>query len=495
MCFALLFFLMLPLSLCPRLRWTIAVMTVMHFSNSPQLIQGLSLPRARESQHLVLIGGGHAHAQVLKALNQKARPSNLKVTLIDVQRNASYSGMVPGCVSKLYKPEETLLHLEPLCKWAGIDFVNDEVVDINLDNKCLIMKNSNECIAFDAVSVDIGSTSRGLDETPGAREFTIPTRPISKLVGRIERAEHNLGENAHVVVVGGGAAGIELCMSLHGRWEPILGTLLRVTLLDAGSELLPNESLACRDALSQIFADKGIAILHHCHVQEITSDHVMLDNGERVSYTHCIWATGAAAHPVAHRLGKRGLAITKRGWIRVNQNLQSVSHPFLFAAGDCSNLEGLAAGAPPKAGVYAVRAGPILIDNLTGYLGQKPLLQYTPQEDFLKLLVCGDGTALGFRFGRPIRGRWVMQLKDHIDRMFMSLFKEENLPNLDDGASYDTSQYDARDDSGRNLLVPSEAAVLLQRTDDDVNYVIAWDVLRDMVKDEGYKAEVLALMG
>lgn len=489
---------MLLLSLCPKRRWAIAAITAIHFSNLPQLIQGLSLPRARESQsqqHLVLIGGGHAHAQVLRALNQKVRPSNLKVTLIDVQRHASYSGMVPGCVTKLYKPEETLLHLEPLCKWAGIDFVNDEVVDIDLEMKCLIMKNSNECIAFDAVSVDIGSTSRGLDETPGARQFTIPTRPISKLVERIEGAEQTLGENAHMVVVGGGAAGIELCMSLHGRWGPILGTNLRVTLLDAGSELLPNESLACRNALSQIFANKGIAVLHNCHVQEITSNNVMLDNGEPVPYTHCIWATGAAAHPVAHRLGKHGLAITQRGWIRVNQYLQSTSHPFVFAAGDCSNLEGLPAGAPPKAGVYAVRAGPILVDNLTRYLGQKPLLPYIPQEDFLKLLVCGDGTALGFRFGRPIYGRWVMELKDHIDRMFMSLFKEENLSALDEGASYDTSQYDARDDSRRVPFSPSEAAILLQRTDDNVNYVIAWDVLRDMVKDDDYKAKVLALMG
>jgi selenide,water dikinase len=63
---------------------------------------------------------------------------------------------------------------------------------------------------------------------------------------------------------------------------------------------------------------------------------------------------------------------------------------------------------PPKAGVYAVRSGPILITNLVRSLigddgdNRLELVQYTPQDEFLKLLMCGDGTALGFRFGIPL---------------------------------------------------------------------------------------------
>jgi len=133
----------------------------------------------------------------------------------------------------------------------------------------------------------------------------------------------------------------------------------------------------------------------------------------------------------------------------------------------------------------------VLIDNLTHFLQGKPLTEYIPQDDFLKLLVCGDGSAIGFRFGIPVHGKWVFQLKDTIDQMFMDLFKEENLPDLEDGAEYDTSQYDAINDSDRIPLEPDAAAKLLQRSDDDVDFQLAWNVFRDMAKNESYRRSVL----
>eukprot|EP00542_Grammatophora_oceanica_P015101 CAMPEP_0194040206 /NCGR_PEP_ID=MMETSP0009_2-20130614/12257_1 /TAXON_ID=210454 /ORGANISM="Grammatophora oceanica, Strain CCMP 410" /LENGTH=482 /DNA_ID=CAMNT_0038683285 /DNA_START=212 /DNA_END=1660 /DNA_ORIENTATION=- len=472
----------------------------------------LSPSVASDKQRVVLIGGGHAHAQVIKALNHRSRPSNMEVTLIDMQKSASYSGMVPGAISKLYSPEDTLLHLEPLCEWAGIRFVHDQVVDVDFDRQCIRVKDSNELIPYDVCSIDIGSGSRGLYETPGAQEFTIPTRPIHELIRRIEVAEDGLeASGAHVVCIGGGAAGIELSMSMTSRWKPLLGGRLDVTLLDAGSRLLPDESPECRAALQNILDDRKIDVKHNCHVQEITRENVVLSTGETIPFTHCIWATGAGSHPLARKLGDRGLAINPRGWIRVNRNLQSISHPNVFAAGDCSAMEVPGRKAPPKAGVYAVRAGPVLIENLTRRLkvmqqasrrhttfvrGPK-LVDYEPQDDFLKLLVCGDGRALGFRFGVPLHGKWVMHLKDHIDQMFMNLFRAEHLPDLSGKeGEYDLSQYDAYKDEMECCRLPaSKAAELLRRQDDDVDYMEAWGVLRDMTNNEQYRIDVLMHMG
>jgi selenide,water dikinase len=137
-----------------------------------------------------------------------------------------------------------------------------------------------------------------------------------------------------------------------------------------------------------------------------------------------------------------------------------------------------------------------LIKNLTRFLGdnkpqQQPLVAYRPQDDFLKLVVCGDGTALGFRFGISIHGKWVFQIKDAIDNSFMDLFKAENLPELVEGQPYDGSQYDATKDPRPSPKDPYEAAALLQRTDDDVDYKEAWNVLRDMSEDEEYRDKVL----
>ncbi len=451
-------------------------------------------------KRLVLIGGGHAHIQVIKALNKASRPENLKVILIDFQRSASYSGMVPGTIAGAYKPEETLLHLAPLTEWAGIQFINQKVVDIDVHNNLIYVENDlDNPIPYDALSLDIGSTSRGLYETKGAKDYSIATRPIAVLVQRLQQETELLKEiprPVDVLVVGGGAAGTELSLSVKGRWSPILGVdNVRVTVLDSNQQLLSGESAANRRALVTVLKEHGIQVKHQCTVKEVREQSLLLTSNEEISFTHCLWATGAGAHDLAMTLANRGLATSKYGWFRVNQNLQSISHPNIFAAGDCCTMEGLENGTPPKAGVYAVRSGPILIENLTRILdleGTKPLIPYKPQQDYMKLMVCGDGTALGFKYGIPFQGKWVFDLKNEIDTGFMDLFKIENLPELKEGQPYDTSQYD--DDSKRQRpepLPPVEAAILLQRTDDDVDFQQAWSILRHMDQNHDYRQDIL----
>jgi NADH dehydrogenase FAD-containing subunit len=156
------------------------------------------------TKKIVLIGGGHAHVQVIKALNVATRPSNIEVTLIDMQSTASYSGMVPGCVSKLYNLEQVQIQIGPLAQWAGINFVQGKVVGMSLedeDNKTVQVEVDDtnggilqKEVPFDVVSVDIGSTTRDFNRIPGAKQFCISTRPISDLVVRIEKEEELLRE-------------------------------------------------------------------------------------------------------------------------------------------------------------------------------------------------------------------------------------------------------------------------------------------------------------
>lgn len=354
---------------------------------------------------------------------------------------------------------------------------------------------------------------------------------MSRLFVLISRNE--LPNGARVVVVGGGAAGVELSLALRARWDDLLDSKLSVTLVDSNGELLPSESPACRSALRGVMSKYRVEVLHNLIVDEVTSSHVKVSSNadgadgkskaDDIPYTHCIWATGAEAHDLAWALNEQcGLSVTDRGWIRVNHHMQSVSHPCVFAAGDCCEIvSGDGRRSPPKAGVYAVRSGPILIENLTRYLGSSSsgagndLIEYRPQDDFLKLLMCGDGTALGFRFGVPLYGRWVWELKDHIDVMFMNLFDTRYLPSHDGGsaaetetggntdekeakddgggeddAEYDTSQYDTYEAADERPTA-EDAGKLLLRRDDGVDFQRAWGVLREMMADDTYRDEVL----
>jgi selenide,water dikinase len=462
-------------------------------------------------RHLVLIGGGHAHVQVIKALSARDQ-SKLKVTLLDPQPCASYSGMVPGCVARLYEPWQTRLALAPLAAWADILYRERAVVDIDLERKLIYLETpasggsgdsdtDNTPIAFDAVSLDIGSTTRHVRSTPGAAEHTIPTRPIAALVESLAAAEEKLNVSqeqspspVRVVVVGAGVAGLELAMAIQGRWSTLLGKDgLRVTVVDSGpGPLLLLESEACRYKLQSLLRSKQIELRHGCQITTVQARQLVLDSGETIPMDYCVWATGAGAHDLARKLAARGLTVDKHDWVAVHDTLQSVSHPFVFAAGDCAAHP----AHPPKAGVYAVRSGPILIQNLTSYLLSGAVsARLVPQPDFLKLLACGDGTSLGFRFGICLHGPWVWEIKDQIDNAFMDLFRVEHLPTdaADKAKLYDISQYDAAyacKDHAHPLAAPA-AAALLWRSDEGVDTGVAWKVLRDMVCMPDYRAQVL----
>ena len=81
-----------------------------------------------------------------------------------------------------------------------------------------------------------------------------------------------------------------------------------------------------------------------------------------------VWATGAEPQKVTARSDLEML----NGYFRVNDYLQSTSHKNVFAAGDCITMETYADKRfPPKAGVYAVREGPFVAQNLVAAIQGK----------------------------------------------------------------------------------------------------------------------------
>lgn len=484
-------------------------------------------PSHEKEQHLVLIGGGHAHVQVIKSLNKFKRPKHVKVTLIDMQQSAVYSGMVPGCISGLYEFEEALIKLEPLAKWSDIQFIQGEVTDVDPDARVVILQDGSS-LEYDVLSIDIGSRSNGverlfsLDDQDSSSfdydERIIPTRPIANLVRRIDDIDSSK-IICDFVIVGGGIAGIELAMSIHGKLDK-----KTITIIDSKEDILLDANDECRRALRKQLNDRNISIISKSRAETISDGLVTLHDGRKVKYSYCILATGAGAHPLAHNLSKRGISCSpSSNWIRVSPTLQSLSHENIFAAGDCCVIEGLEDGriSIPKAGVYAVRAGPILIENITKILNyytnlysvsdeKNELQQYTPQDDFLKLLVCGDGNALGFRFGCAFYGKWVWNLKDYIDKKFLDLFDEAQLPDcsakensahvdccnevreIQTSGKYDTSQYDAQlSVFDLSKVSPNDAANLLLKTDDTLAPELAWSILRNMTLHESYREDII----
>ena len=364
---------------------------------------------------LVLVGGGHTHVQVVRRW-MMAPMAGVRLTVVVDDPVAVYSGMVPGLVAGDYTAPELEIDVVPLARRAGARVVLAAATGIDPVARRIALEG-RPSLAYDVASLDVGSTVRGLD-LPGVREHALATRPIGRFVATLEGALAGFapGTEPRLAIVGAGAAGCELAFTLGARLRQ-RGISPHVTLIDGADRVMAGAAPRMAAHVQRELERRGVVLRSGARVVEVEKGAVRLEGGE-VAADLVVWATGAS--PVA-TLSSDGLPVDGAGFVRIAPTLQVEGHDDLFAVGDCASLP----WAPwvGKAGVYAVREGPVLDANLRARLLDRPLRRYAPQRDFLALLNLGGGEALGAKWGFTAAGRPVWALKDWIDRRFMRRFQ------------------------------------------------------------------------
>jgi pyridine nucleotide-disulfide oxidoreductase family protein len=361
------------------------------------------------TRHLVLLGGGHAHVQVLDAL-ARTPLAGVQATLVTPYARQMYSGMVPGLLAGHYAASECAIPLASLAAAAGVRLRLARAVALDARARQVSL-DDGQCLGYELLSIDTGPEA-DLDSLPGAREHGLPVRPIEDFVQRL----NGLLTGA-LMVVGGGAAGVELAMALayHQRVTDPGG--VRVSLV-AGPAPLDGLGAAVRRRARRALAAQGVAVHMH-NAAAVAADHVLLADGTRLRCDAALLALGAAA---PRWLAGSGLALDARGFVVTGPTLQSVSHAEVFAAGDVATRTDLP---HPKSGVHAVRAGPPLAANLRRWLQGEALLAHTPQRRTLVLLSCGERRAIASWGGWSAEGAWVWRWKDRIDRAFVARYTRQ----------------------------------------------------------------------
>lgn len=367
---------------------------------------------------LVLVGGGHAHALALRMLVMKTAPVNTRITLVSPASHTPYSGMLPGMVAGHYRFEETHIDLARLCQWAGVRFITDTVIGFDPVHKNVHFAN-RPVLPYDVLSLDIGSQP-DLDSVPGAREYAIPVKPVSQLWERWQQFATQQDHHAQTVaVVGAGAGGVEMTLAMAQR---LRRTSTRIVLVAGSADILPGYHQSTRAAARKALEKYQVQVLTGRRVTQVQEHQLCFEEGAPLKAESIFWCT--AATPAAW-VANCGLKTDERGFLLVNDRLQSVDNPWVFAAGDIATQ---AHHPRPKAGVYAVRQAPVLAHNLRALLSHpnssSGLKEHHPQERFLSLLSLGERFATGERGPFHATGAWVWRWKDHIDRKFMRLFSE-----------------------------------------------------------------------
>ncbi|WP_414728309.1 selenide, water dikinase SelD [Zhongshania aliphaticivorans] len=388
----------------------------------------MAIPPAVNYRDLVLIGGGHAHAQVIKMWGMQPL-AGVRLTVISPQVQTPYSGMLPGLVAGHYQFDDAHIDLMRLCQFAGARFIQASVVAIDLEQKQLLLNDKDRPpIGFDLLSINSGITPDL--SIAGAEQFATPVKPISDFYPRWQHTLETLRKAstpAAISVVGGGAAGVELILAMQhaiSQYPEIITP--NYHLLYSSTELLKAYPQRIRKLVNTVLQNKGIQLHAEAKVINIANQRIDIegaghgqDKNHSLPSEHIFWCTNAKA---ADWPRHSGLACDANGFIAINDSLQSLSHDFVFAAGDTAQQVN---HPRPAAGVFAVRQGPVLFANLQRKLLGQPLKQHRPQKDFLSILALGGKTAIAHRPLWPtLSGDWVWRWKDNIDRRFMAMFSE-----------------------------------------------------------------------
>lgn len=359
---------------------------------------------------IVLVGGGHAHALVARMWAMDPTPG-LRLTIINPDPAAPYTGMLPGLIAGHYTRDQIMIDLVRLARFAGARLILDRVTGIDRDQQQLILQNRSP-VPYDLLSLDIGITS-DLPQVSGFAEHGYAAKPLGDYEQKWAEFITRDLDQPNLVLIGAGVGGVELALASAHR---LRSKFTKITLIQRSDTALAGVGAVARAMLLDALRSAGITLITGAEPVQIMADRVILQDGRELASDFTLAVAGARAQGW---LDQTGLKLHE-GFVTVGPTLQS-SDPLIFAAGDCADLS----FAPrAKAGVYAVRAAPVLLHNLRAALQKRPLRAFAPQRDYLKLVSLGGKNALADKWGLPLRGAWLWRQKDRIDRAFMAKFAD-----------------------------------------------------------------------
>ena len=325
---------------------------------------------------------------------------NVHVTLVNPGATHTYSGMVPGVIAGHYTVMDAQIDLTRLADRAKVDLILDQVVSFDSRQARL---ESGMPLEYDLLSLNPGSLPNYFN-VPGAREHAVPAKPFELLLARWSELLYKASAAPRIAIAGAGAAGVELAMAMKFARGG------EVVLYSDRNVFSPGVAGRILKSLER----NRIQLRSECPVLAVEPGPIVVSPSGREQFDALFWTAGAAPLPW---LRDSALLLDGAGYVLVDAALRSVSHPNVFAAGDTATLQGAAL---PRSGVFAVRQGEVLAENLKRAFQGESLRHYEPQARSLALISCGSKYAIASRGGWSAEGAWVWRWKDWIDRRWVA---------------------------------------------------------------------------
>lgn len=364
-------------------------------------------------RHIVFVGGGHAHLYSLKRL-AALMSRGARITVVAPSEWHYYSGMAPGILAGTYTPEQARFNVKAMAEKAGARFVQASVTGISPVDRTLTLSNGNT-IEYDAVSFNVGSTVPAV--IPGSESpHLFPVKPIERVIILRQRIIDLCSDGrANILVIGGGAAGVELAGNVRLLVNRVGGSA-DIKLLTADNEILPDLPDRARKIAVHSLTNRGIEIISDSTVAGFGGDKASLANGREITFDVAVLAVGIKpVSPFAP-----GVQTAADGSMLVNEYLQSTAYDNIYGGGDCITFS---PGPLKRVGVFAVRQAPVIFANLSSWLAGNTPKPFRPQKKYVSILNLGDGTGLLVRENRVAHGAWAWIYKEFLDKSFAAKYQ------------------------------------------------------------------------
>jgi NADH:ubiquinone reductase (H+-translocating) len=352
-----------------------------------------------ERKNIVVIGAGYGGiTATLRLANLFRSSSDYRVVLVD---RYPYHTMKTQLHEAAVHKSEVTIEIGRIIRDRNVTFQLGSVTSIDLAERQIRIDATS--VSFEYLVLALGSQANFYN-IPGLEQYGLPLQSASdagKIYGQItvlcasastEVDPLRRREMLRFVVGGGGLSGIELAGELvdhvaeAARNYRLSSGEAEVIVVEGAEDILPASEPGIRDRIRKKLEGKGVTILTSTRVVGVSADEIVLSTGDRLRSRTLVWTGGIRISDVAPR---SGFAIGQSGRIIVNEYLQSVTSPHVYAIGDNALAINPATGNPvPAAAQFALQQGRLVAENLHAAVLGKEQRRYRPK-------VWGEVVSLG----------------------------------------------------------------------------------------------------
>lgn len=333
---------------------------------------------------ILIVGGGFAGVYAFARLHKRYhKDASVELRMVSASDYFLFTPLLHEVATGGITEESVKFNIRAMLGCCLADFVQASALHVDLAKKTV--GTTAGAFPYDVLIYALGAGTGYFSLPEDSKRHTVSLKTVedarrikARLVGLFEEAAE-----PSIVVVGGGPTGIEVAAEVREYFDTLRSLFKRtdgrVTVVHAGSRLLPQFHADLGTKATHVLETRGVDVVLNGTVQSVDAHHVVLADRRQIPANLVIWAAGVVAHRIPFT---PDVQVDPKGRILVTPFLAVPDHPDVFVAGDAAGIDTV-----PMTAQAAVAMGEAAADNAIAFLSaEKPVrFSYRHRGDLFSL--------------------------------------------------------------------------------------------------------------